>query len=551
MGNDRSLLAFNSSLMTDSQPTIEVEVHSSLREFLRSLPERSWPHHLTMGRLVARALRLGRNALIQTGAWEDGSYRLSYLMPLLLWQNPSILVVSEAIAQRLLQVEIPRLQEWSDIRKEVRWDDREIAEPSALHSVLSVRWPEDFDGLLLVSPDVWLADKLSGGDRFPAGIPTIFDGADDLEQWTIEQLTVGILSHHWHELLLAYPDRAEAIRNARVQLTKAIFQHPANPYNCHLLDALELEILHELMRLLCEETPDGETCFPPAWRAFYQRVRAENSLTRAELDRESGQVSLYTSPADIAEVLRPIWQQQPIVLLGGALDLDSKAAIYRQRVGLDDLTCLKFAPDRQHEFIQLYLPDSLVLPNTPQFQPMLIRELHELIRVSSAEANAWDGETSEMRANFTAILIGDTPLRAIVGSILAAEFGSRVRVEQTELPDNGILVAGWEFWREHQAQLPPPKLLAIATLPLPSLENPLVAGRVAYYKQQRQDWFRLYLLPTALSELQRAIAPVRSCQGAIALFDSRAIHRSYGRQFLSALEPMARINYIDASLFAP
>jgi len=62
------------------------------------------------------------------------------------------------------------------------------------------------------------------------------------------------------------------------------------------------------------------------------------------------------------------------------------------------------------------------------------------------------------------------------------------------LDDNGILVTGG--------------ILAAATgcaassaagdrnLPLPSLENPLVAGRVAYYKRSRQDWFR-HVLPAA------------------------------------------------------
>jgi ATP-dependent DNA helicase DinG len=148
----------------------------------------------------------------------------------------------------------------------------------------------------------------------------------------------------------------------------------------------------------------------------------------------------------------------------------------------------------------------------------------------------------------TVLLIGDMPLKAQVGSVLAGELGSRVQVEKTCLDDNGILVAGWEFWREHQTVLPAPHLLVIATLPLPSLEDPLVAGRVAVYKRLRQDWFRLYLLPQALAELQRAVAPVRG-HGVVALLDNRVNHRSYGQQVLMALSPLARINYVDASLF--
>jgi len=50
--------------------------------------------------------------------------------------------------------------------------------------------------------------------------------------------------------------------------------------------------------------------------------------------------------------------------------------------------------------------------------------------------------------------------------------------------------------------------------------------------------------------VQRAIAPVRERQGVVALLDSRVLHRSYGSQVLAALGPLARINYLDASLFS-
>ncbi|MEO0012413.1 MAG: hypothetical protein RLZZ535_802, partial [Cyanobacteriota bacterium] len=47
---------------------IEADVHSSLRDFLRQHGNRNFPHHLTMARLISRALRLGRPALMQTGS---------------------------------------------------------------------------------------------------------------------------------------------------------------------------------------------------------------------------------------------------------------------------------------------------------------------------------------------------------------------------------------------------------------------------------------------------------------------------------------------------
>jgi ATP-dependent DNA helicase DinG len=278
---------------------------------------------------------------------------------------------------------------------------------------------------------------------------------------------------------------------------------------------------------------------PPEWHRFYQTYGAVGQMVWANILRQFGQFSLNTRPVEIASALQPIWAQQPTILIGGALDLDAEASVYRQQLGLGDLTSVKFSPDRQDELIHLYLPERLPMPNTEQFQAALLQEMHTLLRVSATAQG------------LTVLLVDDTPLKAQVGSVLASEFGSRVQVERTCLDENGVLVTGWEFWQAYQQVLPTPQVMAIATLPIPSLEDPLVAGRVAYFKQQRQDWFRLYLLPEALSKLQRAIAPVRERQGIVALFDSRVVHRSYGQQVLTALTPFARINYLDASLFNP
>ncbi|MBF2025998.1 MAG: ATP-dependent DNA helicase [Oscillatoriales cyanobacterium C42_A2020_001] len=511
---------------------IEVEVHQQLRAFLRQQGESYWSHHLTMARLVARALRLGRSALIQTSAFSGyhERYRLSYLVPVLMWQETVVLVAPEAVQQRLLMVEIPQLRQWIGTTKSIQTGDR-LPSP-------------EFQGLLLVTPEDWLRDRLYQEGRFPNYIPTIIDGVDDLEAWVRAQLTSHIHQADWEALMLACPEQGDVIRDTRIQLTKAIFQHPVNPYECYLIDPPEQDLIHFLFHrlqrspLTCSDS--GSSAFahlPAAWQAFWRSLQSGRAMIWTEVARQQGAFSLHCGPTDLAADLEPIWTQQPVVLVGGALDLDSDAAVFRQRVGLGELTCIKFSPDRQEELIHLYLPDKLPMPNTPQFQAALIQEMHTLLQLSAGIPG------------LTVLLIGDTPLKSQVGSILASEFGSRVQVERTCLDDNGVLVTGWDFWRQHQRVLPSPHLLAIATLPIPSLEHPLVAGRVAYYKKLRQDWFRLYLLPAALNELQRAIAPVRDRQGIVALLDNRVIHRSYGNHVLTALNPSARIGYLDISLF--
>ncbi|AFY33319.1 helicase C-terminal domain-containing protein [Calothrix sp. PCC 7507] len=505
---------------------IEAEVHLSLHNFLRSqagFP--SWHHHLTMARLVARALRLGRSALIQVGAVSgyQGRYRTSFVASALMWHGPVIIVAPEAVQQRLLKVEIPRLQQWLQAKKPIRTGD---AWPSA-----------EFQGLLLTSPEAWLKGQFADVKHFPPGIPTIIDGVDDLEDWVRHQLTQDIQPQDWEQLMLACPDQAELIRAVRVQLTHELFQHPANPYECYVISQPELEILQQLYLAL------DKTALPESWRQFWQKFPSldENfafPLLWATIARRQGLFSLHCSPIELGKILSPIWERQPVVLIGSALEPETEAPLFRERLGLEDVTCLKFSNDSQGEAIQLYIPYKLPLPNTPEFQAAFIHKVRTLLCLSATAPG------------LTVVLVGDVPLKAQVGAVLAGEFGSRVQVEKTCLDENGILISGWEFWRSHQGVLPAPHLLIIATLPLPSLENPLVAGRVAHYKRSHQDWFRLYLLPTALNELQRAIAPVRESQGIVALLDGRVVNRSYGAQILSALSPLARINYLDPSLFS-
>jgi ATP-dependent DNA helicase DinG len=164
---------------------IEAEVHISLHNFLRSqagFP--SWPHHLTMARLVARALRVGRSALIQVGAacGYQGQYRTSFVASALMWHGAVIIVATQAVQQRLLQIEIPRLQKWLKVNKPI---------------IVGENFPVgDFEGILIISPQAWLKAQLSETPDFPPDIPTIIDGVDDLEDWIRQQLTVSIEAYH-------------------------------------------------------------------------------------------------------------------------------------------------------------------------------------------------------------------------------------------------------------------------------------------------------------------------------------------------------------------
>jgi len=89
---------------------LEARAHQQLKDLLRQEGELRWPHHLTLSRLVARSLRRADQTLVRLAPGSDPSWLLGLLVPLALHEGPVALLVSPALRQRLLQVELPRLE---------------------------------------------------------------------------------------------------------------------------------------------------------------------------------------------------------------------------------------------------------------------------------------------------------------------------------------------------------------------------------------------------------------------------------------------------------
>jgi ATP-dependent DNA helicase DinG len=506
--------------------SIEVTTHTILRDLLRHQPTIvDWNHHLTMARLVARAMRMSKSSLIQIGIPThrvEGKYRVSYLIPALLWHEAVTIAIPTAFQTRLISTEIPQLQQWLGTSKSVYGG----ASPPR----------SGFNGLWVTDPQSWLSLHLHH-PTLVAGNPIVIDDADDLENWARALLTVKLNPQDWDLLRFSFREATltnqlpmvwEQIIDLKIRLMENLWQRPINPYNCYLLDDADRSILELLGKLLQQNLPAN-------WQKFDRELSKPDRLIWAQIDRTRGTFTLAITPVNLVAEIASIWERQTSILITGAVDLTADAIAYRQELGLGEITSVKFSLNRQTDLFQLYIPRWMPMPNTSKFQPVLVDEIQHLLYLINN------------RPKFVVILIQDTPLKAQLAAMLAAEWGTRVQVEQTNLDRSNILISGWEFWHQHQDNLPTPQLMIIATLPIPSLEDPLVAAKVSFYKQQKQDWFRLYLLPTGLRILHRAIAPMRASQGIVAIFDNRIDRRIYGQQVLASLNPMVRINYVELS----
>ncbi|AIE72823.1 MULTISPECIES: ATP-dependent DNA helicase [unclassified Synechocystis] len=508
---------------------LETQVHHLLKAQQRQQAIPPWPHALTMGRLVSRALRLRRSALIQTGCLPP-TYGPSYLLPCLLSDQPIRLVTTAKRKQDLEHTILPALE------KDLKGNDPK----------LRIIWPA------IITPAQWLRESLARACQ-PSPALTAIEQVEYLEDWTRD-----FLSHHldWGTLQPLFAQTPQSQDKALThwsRLSQSLFARPVNPHGFYPLDGEELQDLNQAVteQLTISQ---GENAIKQEnirkiqrfWQ-FWQE-QTDNHLLWAEVNRQQGKISLHVSPVNVQPWLANIWQnsdqgqgdfvgenQAAFVLIGSFLDAEKTAPTYCKTLGLGDLLCLKFSPHRLQDGLTIYQPDRLPLPNTPAFQTTLLTEIERIL----TEIMAVQPDT------FVVILLDDLPLKAQLGSQLAAKFGSGVKVEPSPSLAPGILVAGWQYWCAQREQFPPPALLILGTLPIPSLENPLVAKRVQHHKRHHQDWFRDYLLPVALKDLQQAVLPLRESGGWLAILDDRVNSRSYGREVLKALAPYGKTNYFD------
>lgn len=494
-------------------------MHQQLRAYLRATGGSDWPHHLTLARLVTRTLHLRRNALMQISGQAAYDYRhtLSYLIPLLLLPGPAILVTTPATQDYLLHGQLPHLFEFFPIAKPV---------------VTAQAWPdESFSGLLLMTQAEWLAALLAQEPEIPAAIPTVIDGLESLEATAQEVLTVKLTPADWQELTRYCPQARPMIQDVLLKLTHEVFQYPRNPYGCSLLSAVAIERLAHLLTGLLANYP---VTLPLAWQKWLTMLHSpQQYCLLATPDPDHGQMTLQGFPLKLQDSLQALWPRQPLVFIGQQIELDPQAPLWRQRLGLAGLESLNlaFSPARAQETLSLYLPQRFPLPNTREFAPYLQAQLGSLL---------WQLQNQDSRPEspwFAVVIVDDLPLREQIAARLAASFGSQVRVEMPLKAARGILICRWRYWVTQSRNLPVPQTLLVVTLPIPSRENPPVAARIEFCKQQQRDWFRDYLWPECLARLTQIVAPIRRQKTLLALFDTRILHRSYGQDVLNLLSP--------------
>ena len=469
---------------------LEAHAHQQLKDLLRSEGRQAWPHHLSLSRLVARSLRRADHTLVRLAPGSDPSWWVGLLVPLALSDTPVALVASDALRQRLLQVELPRLAAAG-----LGLPCGEGPEPPA-----SVRlWLLSHSELI----QLWQQQRL--GDRHLV-IPEV----ELLDGHLRQALEVVITPADWDALRRAHPSAEASLLELHERLSRRVLRHPGGGQRLVPISAEEEAPLRQLLALL-NGLPDPWPRWLEARSGWASWARLQPGLLQWRLHRQ---------PLEPLRVLHGLLANRGAVLVGepagGGASLGLKPAV---EVSLGDPPLADPLP--------LFAPQRQPLPNSPHYGEHLLEQSRRLVLGMGG---------------FSVVLVDDEPLRLGLTAALAAEFGSRVVHQSTAPESNGVVCASWDWWLDHQQRLPLPCQVVVALLPIASLEDPLTAARVETLRRQGRDWFRERLLPDGMGRLQRGLAGLRRHgTGRLAVLDGRLRSRSWGQQVLEALEPWVEL----------
>jgi len=225
-------------------------------------------------------------------------------------------------------------------------------------------------------------------------------------------------------------------------------------------------------------------------------------------------------------------------LTAGPIEQSGSFEFFAERVGLEDYETVKVgSPFDYEKQVTIYIEKDLPNPNEPAFIEQAASAIKKYVKKTHGSAfvlftsYAMLTEIAEKlddwltRNNFR-FLSQDSPV------------DRTVLLKTFKTTDNSVLFGTDSFWQG--VDVPGQALcnVIIVKLPFAVPTQPLIAGRIDKIRQDGQNPFYQYQLPSAVIKFKQGFGRLirtKTDTGIVAILDSRIVNKPYGRQFLSAV----------------
>lgn len=271
----------------------------------------------------------------------------------------------------------------------------------------------------------------------------------------------------------------------------------------------------------------------------------------AWIDVSERAVSLASSPVEVGGLLREhlFDATRSVVCTSATLsttDREGRPGFHyvRARMGAppDAVELAVPSPFDYASHAALYVPSDLPDPTTPGAQARIADRIAELIEITGGGAFVLCTSTRAMRAYHAALrgrvgplwVQGDAPKGAILDAFRKS--------------GHGVLVATMSFWEGIDVPGEALRLVILDKIPFAVPTDPVVQARSRAIERSGGSAFSQYAVPQAALTLKQGFGRLIRSQrdsGVVALLDSRARTKGYGRLLLRSLSAPQRLDTLD------
>jgi ATP-dependent DNA helicase DinG len=263
-------------------------------------------------------------------------------------------------------------------------------------------------------------------------------------------------------------------------------------------------------------------------------------------------ISVGASPIDVGDIMREelFYRTPATVLTSATLSTAGSFGFIKRRLGMDFEPREEVLPSPfdYEEQALLYMPEDMPDPRDGAYLEAATHQVVELVRITGGGAFVLCTSLRVMRElhkrcgtelEHKCLMQGEAPKNRLL--------------DQFRADGNAVLFATSTFWEGVDVPGDALRLVIIDKLPFDVPTDPLVAARCERIKEQGEQPFMKYLVPSAALSLKQGFGRLirsKRDRGIVAILDGRLLKKGYGKVFLRSLPPARRSSSLaDARAF--
>lgn len=262
------------------------------------------------------------------------------------------------------------------------------------------------------------------------------------------------------------------------------------------------------------------------------------------VDRRDRSVAVGATAVDLANVFRErLFDRVPsVVSTSATLSTGGSFHYARSRLGAPPGTTVELIIPSPFDYAAragLYITRDLPDPKSPAFEIEGYARIVDLVNLSQGGAFVLTTSIRSMRR-----IAEHLRKRTDLPILLQGESSKTVLLDCFRRESRAVLVATMTFWEGVDVPGDALRLVVLEKLPFPVPSDPLVMARSARLERAGGNSFTEYMIPQAAITLKQGFGRLirgKTDRGVVAILDSRAVAKGYGKRLLASLPPAKRL----------